>query len=1012
MIGETISHYRIIKKLGEGGMGVVYVAEDILLGRRVAIKTLNSERGQGDQHFRARFLREARAVSTLSHQHIANIYDYGETDDGQPYIVMELVEGKTLVELMRAEKLTIPRTIEIVNQVAEALSEAHLHGIVHRDIKPSNIALTERGMVKVLDFGLAKHVIASSANSAESAGSTAQHTQTREGVIVGTPMYLSPEQALALDIDGRSDLFSLGSVLYECIAGRPAFAGKSDIDICAKVIRDDPPPPSEFNGNVPQDLDRITLKALAKQPEARYQTASEMIADLSAAQTDIQKRGSDQTVTRLLSPVSSTQPSSALATLSDIFRRPRLSIGYVVAAAIVVIAIIFGISRFTRATLPKPSPEAQQLYEKGVAALQEGSYFKASKLLERAVAVDDKFAFAHARLAEAYTELDYADRAKDQILSASRIVTDRSMLDRTSGLYYDAIQATVARDLSGAINDYSEISKANLNSASAYLDLGRAYENHDEVDKAIEQYTKVTSLNQTNPAPFLRLAVLYGRHQDLANSNTAFDKADGLYKDDQNIEGNAEVAYQRGYLFSQMSKIPEAHDAAQHSLEVARLAGNQYQQVRALLLLSAISYSSGDTAKAQPLATEAIELARANDMENLATQGLLDLGNASLLRRGFDDAERYARQGLDLAQRYKEKRNEARANLLLGSTYIQQELADKGAPFIDRALTFYRDAGYRRELSRCMIMNGRVQLLRGDFDGALKTLDEQLQLAKQVEDPGELSRSQQEVASALSKQDFYPQALERYTESYELSKKIGNPMRAAFALLNRGDMLARLGRFEEAEDALNALLLLTSQLSADNDYRHLWDTFSHLIRAQMRISTAQYEAAKKECQVAQAIIDHQPMTNLGNSQAEVEGALGLAQVYLGQVTEGKRLIEAAVHKAISTAEPSSGDPDLDLVLAESMIVAGDPLRAREAALRAQQTATSYKHPESEWRAHLFAALSAQSIGDAEAARAEALRARSILELLHVRWGDSSYNTYTKRQDIDRYRRQIDGLVVR
>src|SRR5256714_6511850 len=207
MIGKTISHYRILEKLGEGGMGIVYIAEDILLGRRVAIKTLGS-RGQSDQHFRARFLREARAISTLSHQHIANIYDYGETEDGQPYIVMELVEGKMLVELMRAEKLTIPRAIEIVTQVAKALSEAHLHGIVHRDIKPSNIALTERGVVKVLDFGLAKHVVGSSANGAESAGSTAQHTQTREGVIVGTPMYLSPEQALALDIDGRSDLFS------------------------------------------------------------------------------------------------------------------------------------------------------------------------------------------------------------------------------------------------------------------------------------------------------------------------------------------------------------------------------------------------------------------------------------------------------------------------------------------------------------------------------------------------------------------------------------------------------------------------------------------------------------------------------------------------------------------------------------------------------------------------------------------------------------------------------------
>ncbi len=176
MIGETISHYRILKKVGEGGMGEVYVAEDVLLGRRVAIKTLNRKSGTSGQHFRARFLREARAISALSHQNIANIYDYGETTGGQPYIVMELVEGKTLVELVRTESLTIPRAIEIEKQVAEALAEAHHRGIVHRDIKPSNIALTDRGIVKVLDFGLAKHVAPSVTPEAAPV-----HTQTREG---------------------------------------------------------------------------------------------------------------------------------------------------------------------------------------------------------------------------------------------------------------------------------------------------------------------------------------------------------------------------------------------------------------------------------------------------------------------------------------------------------------------------------------------------------------------------------------------------------------------------------------------------------------------------------------------------------------------------------------------------------------------------------------------------------------------------------------------------------------
>src|SRR5256884_5044201 len=141
MIGRTVSHYRILEKLGEGGMGVVYLAEDTLLGRRVAIKTIHSRAGTEDRQFRARLLREARAVSALSHPHIATIHDYGETEDGEPYIVMELVKGETLGDLMQKDALTIPRAIEIISQVAEALAEAHSHGIVHRDIKPSNVAI-------------------------------------------------------------------------------------------------------------------------------------------------------------------------------------------------------------------------------------------------------------------------------------------------------------------------------------------------------------------------------------------------------------------------------------------------------------------------------------------------------------------------------------------------------------------------------------------------------------------------------------------------------------------------------------------------------------------------------------------------------------------------------------------------------------------------------------------------------------------------------------------------------
>src|SRR5438045_1450967 len=195
---------------------------------------------------------------------------------------MELVKGKSLSELLQ-EGLTLRRSVEIISSIAEALSEAHHHGIVHRDIKPSNIIVNARGQVKVLDFGLVKHLFDPPSSEVDLDAQTIYSTQTRSDVIVGTPLYLSPEQATGKAIDGRSDLFALGALLYECLAGQSAFSGGSVLEIGAQIIHVTPPPPSKINPQVPTSLDRITLKALEKKVEARYQSAAELLNDLKTA---------------------------------------------------------------------------------------------------------------------------------------------------------------------------------------------------------------------------------------------------------------------------------------------------------------------------------------------------------------------------------------------------------------------------------------------------------------------------------------------------------------------------------------------------------------------------------------------------------------------------------------------------------------------------------------------------------------------------------------------------------
>src|SRR5437764_952072 len=261
MIGKTVGHYRITAKLGAGGMGEVFLAEDTRLERKAAIKFLPVEVASDPQR-RQRFLTEAKAASALNHPHVCVVYDVGETQDGLLFIAMEFVEGQSLDALVKQGSQEISKVVEIAIQVADALDAAHGRGIVHRDIKPANINLNQRGQVKVLDFGLAKRMPAGTQTN----DTTQDLQQTQQGQLLGTPSYMSPEQALGKDLDHRTDLFSLGVVLYELMTGQRPFAGASFTEIVNNIVHSQPAAIARFNYNVPPELERITLKCLQKSP--------------------------------------------------------------------------------------------------------------------------------------------------------------------------------------------------------------------------------------------------------------------------------------------------------------------------------------------------------------------------------------------------------------------------------------------------------------------------------------------------------------------------------------------------------------------------------------------------------------------------------------------------------------------------------------------------------------------------------------------------------------------------
>ena len=295
MIGQTISHYKITEKLGEGGMGVVYKAEDTRLRRAVALKFLSLQ-ALGNEEEKQRFLREAQAVALLDHPNIAAVYDIGESD-GRTFMAMALVDGPTLAERIKERRLKLDEALDIAIEICEGLQEAHENGVTHRDIKPANIMLTRKGRVKITDFGLA-HLAGRS-------------KLTKSGTTLGTPAYMSPEQALGQTTDRRGDIWGVGVVLYEMIAGKPPFDHEHEQAIIYSIINEPQEPLTARRTGLPTELDRTVGKALAKKPEERYQHVADMRLDLHALRKSLSSGKSTSLKTEPAGPATSAQPATS-----------------------------------------------------------------------------------------------------------------------------------------------------------------------------------------------------------------------------------------------------------------------------------------------------------------------------------------------------------------------------------------------------------------------------------------------------------------------------------------------------------------------------------------------------------------------------------------------------------------------------------------------------------------------------------------------------------------------------
>jgi len=962
-------------------MGVVYLAEDVHLARQVAMKFLTST----DHHYRARFIREARAVSKLNHPNIAMVHDYGETEQDQPFIVMEYVKGKSLSDLLE-QGLTLRRSVEIVSAIAEAMGEAHEHGIVHRDIKPSNVLVSERGHVKVVDFGLVKHLFETSSTSGvDLDAQTIYSTQTRSDVIVGTPLYLSPEQATGKAIDGRSDIFALGALLYECLTGQSAFSGGSVLEIGAQIIHVTPEPPSKINPAVPAALDRITMKALQKKVETRYQTAGEMLNDLRDAVTSLDANGVPVS-TKAGGPTEGfKRATSAVATLTMQLRRQRFSLASVIPAFVIAGLVIWAIYYFWPRSYYQPSPAAVHWYDQGTESLRNGAYYQASKALSQATTLDDGYALAHARLAQAWAELDYSERAKDELIAATT-QNERSTLSPKDALYLNAIRATVTRHFGDAINSYSDIAKLSPEDSSVFVDLGYAYENDNKLDKALENYLKAIDLNNRQYATaYLRAGIVYLRKQDRANATKMFDEAERLYNAGLNNEGLNEVNRQRGVLFRNNGEYEKAKAQFQLSLDASRSMGYEAQQITSLIELSYLASKRGLFSEAENVAQQAVSFAQQKQLENLTASGLLELGNAFMAKGDYQKAESYFGRAIQFARNNKGRLREAMGMTNLSDIYIQTLRIDEGLGMAQQALQFFQQENYPRNAFLCLTHIARAYRRKGDYSAAQQALNQKMALANQSGTQGSIADTHVEMGALLLEEEQLPAALEQYEKAAELYGST-NAFLVAFCNENRAQILARLGHDVEAK------LLLDELFKSKGDYPGLLPSL-HLDRAETSLSWGDWPQAISYGN--EAIKTGDPKSNV---TVQAQYVMALAKANTGAQAEARKLCDESL-KATSNAGDFGLHSHALLACAEVALKGKDAQTGLALATQAQERFARGSQLESEWRAWAIASRASQELGRSDDAREQMKNAETTRSKLEQQWGADAFRKYAARPDI-------------
>jgi non-specific serine/threonine protein kinase len=729
VIGKTVQHYRIDRRLGAGGMGEVYRAEDIRLGRQVALKFL-PHAFKGDPESRARLLTEARAASMLRSPNIAVTYDIGE-DSGADFIVMEYVEGELLSQRVAKGPLPLRESVEIGLQVADALEEAHSRGIIHRDIKSANLMRTERGLVKVLDFGLAKFM----ANRGVDAEVTHQQV-TMAGMVLGTVSYMAPEQALGHPVDHRSDIFSLGVVLFELATGRMPFTGGSPTEIIDHILHEVPPAPSRFDAQIPSTYDEVVAHTLEKEPAFRYQSARELRDDLRriARELDGMPRGTTSRIAASLPQAGGGVDNSvAVMTFVNITREPVDDwIGTGIAETV--------------------SSDLKTVH--GLTIIGRARVFDALRNLSSNAQLDESLAIdIGRRLGATWVVVGGFQRLGDLVrITANFVEVHSGQVRRTvkvDGRIGDifALQDKIVFELTQGLNvalrgtEIADIERRETRSVEAYESFARGMMNlrlatRDSIERALTSFEEATRFDPEYAMAWAALGGAYALKgsfmsiQDLVLKGMEMERR-ALALDEDLADAHTWL----GTALLSLGRVDEAIASIQNGIRLDPGNGQGHQA-----LARALWVGKGDFAGAIPVFERSIVL------NPEAGYSYLQLGLLLSWEQRYAEAERVLRRAVDLQDQFISGNAGLQmvgANARLGYVYYLQRRYEEAIQQYERGMAFLQSSDHALKersvieldvkLGAAHQRTGRMENARRHFDRALKTFE--ARVAKGADDP-------------------------------------------------------------------------------------------------------------------------------------------------------------------------------------------------------------------------------------------------------------------------------------